>query len=67
LLVVNILLEMLRRTCGARIVSFSSDSAWWWWLSGAVTVIVTGDAGYAGWVTGDDHTTRPDPGYHPTP
>jgi hypothetical protein len=30
-------------------------------------VAVTGDAGYAGWVTGDIFVTRPDPGYHPTP
>jgi len=30
-------------------------------------VSATGDAGYAGWVTGDIIVTRPDPGYHPTP
>jgi len=24
-------------------------------------------SGYAGWVTGDNIVTRPDPGYHPNP
>ena len=45
-----------------------------WWVVDVFEVVVavgdvavTGDAGYAGWVTGDIFVTRPDPGYHPTP
>ncbi len=45
----------------------------WWGYGGMVVVVVegvvavTGGAGYAGWVTGVDDATRPEPGYCPTP
>ena len=52
---------------------FSMDGVVWWVVDAFEVVVavgdvaMTGDAGYAGWVTGDIFVTRPDPGYHPTP
>jgi len=37
------------------------------WQVDEGVVAVTGRAGYAGWMPGDDDITRPVPGYHPTP
>ena len=52
---------------------FSIDGVVWWVVDVFEVVVavgdvaMTGDAGYARWVTGDNIITRPNPRYHPTP